>query len=204
MKNKAFTLIEVLIVVLIIAILAAIAVPKYQKAVEKSKISKMITAARALNEAQQRYILANGVSTIHFSDLDIDFPGERLEVSVAKDNCGTGTHLVPGYFSDSIIDMGDFELGIMGHYVGGRAQGTFSVATLKDSPQHCRQIVFLVYPGVMASQGREPVSVNAPLCYNGNISDDWCWKTFGLATRYSNWVYPTKGAALTGALYKIP
>ena len=78
MKNKAFTLIEVLIVVLIIGILAAIAVPQYKKAVELAKTKNAWALLNSVYEAQQRYYLANGKYAAQFDMLDIavpDWPG---------------------------------------------------------------------------------------------------------------------------------
>ncbi len=55
MKNKAFTLIELLIVVAIIAILAAIAVPNFLEAQVRSKVSRAKADMRSLATAVEAY-----------------------------------------------------------------------------------------------------------------------------------------------------
>lgn len=80
MKNKmsgrlgGFTLIELLVVVLIIGILAAVALPQYQKVVEKSRGVQAVTFLSALHKSAQRYYMANGAWPQRFDDLDIDIP----------------------------------------------------------------------------------------------------------------------------------
>lgn len=69
--KEGFTLIELLVVILIIAILAAIALPRYMAAVERTRAGEMQTLARDFHMAQQRYKLATGNYADRFADLDI-------------------------------------------------------------------------------------------------------------------------------------
>ena len=63
MKRKAFTLIELLIVVAIIGILAAIAVPNFLQAMIRAKVARVLADHRALATAENMYRLDN--NTFH-------------------------------------------------------------------------------------------------------------------------------------------
>ena len=82
MRNtKGFTLIELLIVVVIIGILAAIAIPKFTSTREKAYISAMKSDLRNLSNQQELYFADNYTYSTSGSSLEF-FESDRVTVAI--------------------------------------------------------------------------------------------------------------------------
>jgi type IV pilus assembly protein PilA len=68
-KNKGFTLVEIMIVVVIIGLLASMAIPAFQKVRTNSQDKAVLNNARQLSAASDQYYLENGVSSVAITAL---------------------------------------------------------------------------------------------------------------------------------------
>ncbi|GHT38932.1 hypothetical protein FACS189437_00940 [Bacteroidia bacterium] len=75
--NKGFTLIELLVVVLVIAILAAVALPQYSASVERAKMSEAVLNTKAILDAMERVRLETGSYPQKFDVMDISLPNTQ-------------------------------------------------------------------------------------------------------------------------------
>jgi type IV pilus assembly protein PilA len=68
-SKKGFTLVEIMIVVVIIGLLAAMAVPAFQKVRTTSQSKAVLNNIRQITSAADQHFLENGVTTVAIADL---------------------------------------------------------------------------------------------------------------------------------------
>ena len=113
--NKGFTLIELLVVVLIIGILAAIALPQYTKAVERSRMAEAVQVLGDLATAQSIFYMQHNAFATDLDDLNT-----RGDVNVPNPTA-TGKWLL---WENNMADGAQSMVRDGGMYSGGALQLT--------------------------------------------------------------------------------
>lgn len=93
--SSAFTLVEIMIVVVIIGLLATMAIPAFQKIKQKSQDNTVLNNARQLGAAADQYFLETGVTTVASSDLIGPTQYIRYQKPV-------GNEVYPGFLTQGI------------------------------------------------------------------------------------------------------
>ncbi len=86
MKTSGFSLMELLIALVIIAVIAGVAYPKYQKLVTRSKQTEVKNILKAIYMGQDLYNTMHSKYATNLTGLDIEIPGDVIYQYTLKTN----------------------------------------------------------------------------------------------------------------------
>lgn len=90
MRAKAFTLMELIITTIIVAVIAGFAIPGYQKAMARQKVKRLMLTADLIAGAQEIYKAKNGRYWCDFLT-----PCAIADTDVSDINAGLGVSIIP-------------------------------------------------------------------------------------------------------------
>ena len=129
---KGFTLIELMIVVAIIGILAAVALPAYQDYTKRAKLSEVILAASSCRTAVSEYVQSEGnvaststgwgcttITSTYVEGVTVEATTGKITATVQGINGVSGTiDLKPSSDNASLVALVDGDSEILGWYCG--------------------------------------------------------------------------------------
>jgi type IV pilus assembly protein PilA len=139
-KQQGFTLIELMIVVAIIGILAAIAIPAYQDYTIRAQVSEGINLSAGAKAAISEYFMDKGALPLNNAEAGLDTPTAIIGNYVTQVASASGTIQVT-YGNDANAAIGGQTLSLVPDTTsGGSVQWTCSRGTLaaKHVPSACR------------------------------------------------------------------
>ncbi len=182
MNKKAFTLLELLVVVLIIGILAAIALPQYNKAVNKTKFAKLQSTVSSLSDAYKEYVLNHGKAPKYFNDLSITLPDNfQLTLDENRITC---------------MESEDMSCCLQQYFYGSSNNYDFGYISCYNT-----DLSFGYYESSFSREG-EPVDEKYCIAKsNDNKAKNFC-STLGKLTRDST-IYPNSKPAIAYTFYQL-
>jgi len=138
--QKGFTLIELMIVVAIIGILAAIAIPAYSDYTKRSKVTELVTAGSACKASVSEYYQAEGVYPANDDQSGCNVTGTTKYVASLAVTADTGVITVTAQgFNDTNIDGQTYEL-VPTAGTEGEIDWACTSSTIPDKylPANCR------------------------------------------------------------------
>ena len=130
-KDKGFTLIELLIVVAIIGIIAAIAIPNLLNAIDRGKQKRTMADLRSIGTAIESYSIDNNVYPVAATLAALEPSIEPIYIRTAPANDGWGrAFLVASTNTLYTVGSGGKDGGALTLVGGGGATGSFNDAII--------------------------------------------------------------------------